>query len=398
MSPEDVRESKSLQEKQLTALEDIFNSLSGSNKNGMIGSGELNGLTNAMNDLSSSVSTLTKAIGLLMLSMRAGSIPGMPGKKGSTSKTPQKSDTSKKPTGKGQKAPSKPTKGAGRGAMILGGAALAGGIVAKIASERMEDEETASTVDTLGTAATAAGIGAAIYGEKKRRDAEAIKETETAKKETETAKKETQEVKKETETAKKETQEVKKETETAKKETEVEKKPSKIKGALGKVGKFGSLGGLFGGVALDIAAEKAEESGNAKTAAGLGIASEALTYGSLGATIGSVVPGVGTVIGGGLGTAFGVGKGLYQRGGAFFKGEPQTTMIAPKPVSAIGDKVAMTSAQNQAAKVTQPQQAPVIISSPTTNVQNKQTIITPQPVRNPDTTFTQYTNRNRVIV
>jgi hypothetical protein len=97
------------------------------------------------------------------------------------------------------------------------------------------------------------------------------------------------------------------------------------KGLLGKLGKFsGGVGGLLGGVALDYAGSKAEEAGHHKTAAGLGIGSSALSGAGMGATLGSIVPGVGTAIGAGVGGAIGAGVGLYQNWGKIFPGSPST--------------------------------------------------------------------------
>jgi phage tail tape-measure protein len=96
------------------------------------------------------------------------------------------------------------------------------------------------------------------------------------------------------------------------------------KGLLGKLGKFsGGVGGLVGGVALDYAGSKAEESGHHKLAGGLGIGSSALSGAGMGATIGSIVPGIGTAVGGAVGGALGAGYGLYQNWGKF-SGSPST--------------------------------------------------------------------------
>jgi len=77
-------------------------------------------------------------------------------------------------------------------------------------------------------------------------------------------------------------------------------------GKASKLGKLanaakGGIGGLAGGLVLDYAADKARESGNEKTAAGLDIGSSALSGAGMGAMVGSIVPGVGTVIGGTVG-------------------------------------------------------------------------------------------------
>jgi hypothetical protein len=71
--------------------------------------------------------------------------------------------------------------------------------------------------------------------------------------------------------------------------------PKPSTGGAGKLGKLakganmlkGGVGGLVGGLALDYAADKARESGNTKTAAGLDIGSSALSGAGTGAMLGS---------------------------------------------------------------------------------------------------------------
>lgn len=77
-------------------------------------------------------------------------------------------------------------------------------------------------------------------------------------------------------------------------------------GKLLKIGKgiAGGLGGLLGGLALDFAAEKAEQSGHMKTAGALGTASYAATGAGLGLMFGPV----GAAIGGVAGAAYGLYK------------------------------------------------------------------------------------------
>lgn len=69
-------------------------------------------------------------------------------------------------------------------------------------------------------------------------------------------------------------------------------------------GALGGLGGLVGGLLLDYGAEKAEEAGYKKTAAGMNIGSSALTGAGMGAIFGPA----GAAVGGLLGGAY----GLYQ--------------------------------------------------------------------------------------
>ena len=77
--------------------------------------------------------------------------------------------------------------------------------------------------------------------------------------------------------------------------------------------------------------------------------------------------------------------------------KPTATPSTPAPTS--GNAVAATSASNVAARDSMAtQSAPVIVSAPSTNVQNKQNVTIPQPVRNPDMSFNRYMNKSRVIV
>lgn len=74
------------------------------------------------------------------------------------------------------------------------------------------------------------------------------------------------------------------------------------------------------------------------------------------------------------------------------------TAAPSTPPATSGNAVATTSAANiEARDNLSTASAPVIISAPSTNVQNSQNVTIPQPVRNPDRSFTGYSNRNRVI-
>lgn len=77
-----------------------------------------------------------------------------------------------------------------------------------------------------------------------------------------------------------------------------------------------------------------------------------------------------------------------------------TPSAAPSaPPTNIGNAVAATSASNEAVKQSAPAaSAPVVISAPSTNVQNSQNVTMSQPVRNPDMSFNRYMSRSRVIV
>lgn len=118
-------------------------------------------------------------------------------------------------------------------------------------------------------------------------------------------------------------------------------KPSTGGGGGGKLGKLanaakGGVGGLVGGLALDYAADKARESGNTKTAAGLDIGSSALSGAGMGAMMGSIVPGVGTVIGGAVGGLVGGAYGAYQNWGGLTGKKPMADGgIVDKPTNAL---------------------------------------------------------------
>lgn len=107
------------------------------------------------------------------------------------------------------------------------------------------------------------------------------------------------------------------------------------KGGLG--GKlFGLLkgGGLasLGGMGLEFAGEKVAEAGHTKTGAGLDIAGSTAKYAGLGAMAGSIIPGLGTVIGAGIGGTIGLGAGLYESGSKLFgKDKPATPAAAKTP-------------------------------------------------------------------
>lgn len=94
-----------------------------------------------------------------------------------------------------------------------------------------------------------------------------------------------------------------------------------------RIGRFvkGTVPGIVGGLALDYGSQKAGEAGYKKTAAGLDIASDALTGASIGGAAGSVVPVVGTTVGAAVGAAGGAGYGLYKHGRELFGGRGGST-------------------------------------------------------------------------
>ena len=121
---------------------------------------------------------------------------------------------------------------------------------------------------------------------------------------------------------------------TTKPSTEGGGKASKL-GKLANAAK-GGIGGLAGGLVLDYAADKARESGNEKTAAGLDIGSSALSGAGMGAMMGSIVPGVGTVIGGAVGGLVGGAYGAYQNWGGLTGKKPMADGgIVDRPTNAL---------------------------------------------------------------
>lgn len=112
-------------------------------------------------------------------------------------------------------------------------------------------------------------------------------------------------------------------------------------------GAKGGILGLLGGVALDAGADALGR--DTKGGAGLDIASSALAWGGTGALIGSVIPGVGTAIGGGLGALAGAAYGTVNNSKTLFGidampdfSDPKTwvQMAAGGPVLAIASKIA----------------------------------------------------------
>lgn len=99
---------------------------------------------------------------------------------------------------------------------------------------------------------------------------------------------------------------------------------------LGNVLKGLGKGGAaaIGGMVLGGLADSVTESGYEKTGSGLDIASSALEFGGTGAMIGSVIPGLGTAVGGGIGAAIGGIYGLYKNWNTLFGGSGNNV---PKP-------------------------------------------------------------------
>ena len=79
----------------------------------------------------------------------------------------------------------------------------------------------------------------------------------------------------------------------------------------------------LGGAALSYGGDKLKEAGYEKTGAAADIAGQAATWGGTGAMMGSVIPGVGTAIGAGVGAVAGGAYGLYKNWGSLFGGKKE---------------------------------------------------------------------------
>jgi hypothetical protein len=92
-------------------------------------------------------------------------------------------------------------------------------------------------------------------------------------------------------------------------------------GSILKGAKGGLLGGgaaALGGMALSYGGDKLKEAGYEKTGGAMDVAGQAASWGGTGAMIGSVIPGVGTAVGAGVGALAGGAYGLYKNWGSFF--------------------------------------------------------------------------------
>jgi hypothetical protein len=114
------------------------------------------------------------------------------------------------------------------------------------------------------------------------------------------------------------------------------------KGMLGRLGGLLKGGGLLGlgGMGVEYIGEKVSEAGHTKTGAALDIAGSTAKYAGLGALLGSVIPGLGTVIGGGIGATVGLGAGLFSSGGKLFSSDskPATNAAAAADQAGAADQ------------------------------------------------------------
>jgi hypothetical protein len=95
------------------------------------------------------------------------------------------------------------------------------------------------------------------------------------------------------------------------------------KNLLGKVPGGALKGGLAGiaGLGLSYGGDKLKEAGYEKTGAAADIAGQAASWGGTGAMIGSVIPGLGTAVGAGVGAVAGGAYGLYKNWSSLFGGK-----------------------------------------------------------------------------
>jgi hypothetical protein len=149
------------------------------------------------------------------------------------------------------------------------------------------------------------------------------------------------------------------------------------KNLLGKVPGGMLKGGLAGiaGLGLSYGGDKLKEAGYEKTGAAADIAGQAASWGGTGAMLGSVIPGVGTAIGAGVGAVAGGAYGLYKNWGSLFGGKKsENSSAAAVPTSP------MVSASNTApAPVVMPaaNNAQQITAMPnqTNNVRAKESVV-----------------------
>ena len=121
------------------------------------------------------------------------------------------------------------------------------------------------------------------------------------------------------------------------------------RGLMGRVGGLLKSGGLvgIGGMAADYAGGKLAEAGHTRSGAALDIAGSTAKYAGLGGMVGSVVPGLGTVIGAGIGGTIGLGAGLYNSGKKLLFGGDKKAETPPTGDMATAAQVATTTTPAQ---------------------------------------------------
>ena len=127
--------------------------------------------------------------------------------------------------------------------------------------------------------------------------------------------------------------------------------PSESKGKgkwLGRLKNFAKGGGVgLIGAGAEYAGEKVSEAGHTKTGAALDIAGSIAQYGGLGAMLGSVVPGLGTAVGAGIGGTIGLGAGLWNSGKKLFGGGSAPATSSGDPSLQTAAAVATTTTPEQ---------------------------------------------------
>lgn len=159
--------------------------------------------------------------------------------------------------------------------------------------------------------------------------------------------------------------------------------PSLLKGAKGF--SIGSILGIGGDIAAEVLGRDTKAGGVAST---LG---ETASYAGTGAMIGSIIPGVGTAIGAGVGGLFGLGKGLYDNWGAL-TGKSDTTKVTAGENGKIAQEIYGGSANVQSMKENgAAQTAPVVVAPSTVNNNNTQVTKFDLPTRKNDDSLNRYT-------
>lgn len=124
------------------------------------------------------------------------------------------------------------------------------------------------------------------------------------------------------------------------------------KNLIGKIPGGALKGGIaaLGGAALSYGGDKLKEAGYEKTGAAADVAGQAAQWGGTGAMIGSVVPGVGTAIGAGVGAVAGGAYGLYKNWGNFFGGDKKPEAAESGSVGAAGPQKSVEDLAMEQAK------------------------------------------------
>jgi hypothetical protein len=166
-------------------------------------------------------------------------------------------------------------------------------------------------------------------------------------------------------------------------------------GGLGKLAKGVGIGGIaaLAGEGIQAGGDYLKETGHESAGKAVGVGGTAVKYAGYGAMIGSVIPGVGTAIGGGIGGLIGAGKGVYDN---YFADKantatPTTGKMQAAEIPAKAAEVYNRSADNDMAKIQQPQNTSNNIVNAPTNISKQSTNnMIKVPIRDQDTSIRQY--------